>query len=214
MKKPAKVQEDNSESKSDEYNKFQSFESKIETMQTKPKPFINYGPTMVNKELHATKSNLLLYVNDQDELRAFRAEKDPYQYSTNYSDLPEFIDDTQQHKDSDLLGLQKSRGTLDQNSLLKHQLIYNEEMQVNLHKLRNVKVFKEPLDVYNRRVLNMKEKKLPNIFKREQRIIKIDLWAKSSTDWWGSMDMGFEKNEIILWFEYIRGFYLKLTPIN
>lgn len=34
----------------------------------------------------------MLYSNDDGELQAFRASEDKYPYSTNFSDLPEFID--------------------------------------------------------------------------------------------------------------------------
>ena len=67
-------------------------------METKCKPFMNYGPSKIDGELHSTKSSLLLFVNDDDELRSFRASKDSYKYSTNFCDLPEFIDDTDRER--------------------------------------------------------------------------------------------------------------------
>ena len=63
---------------------------------------------MVSKELHRTKCNLMLYSNDDGELKAFRASEDKYPYSTNFSDLPEFIDSIDKDNGSKKQGKQQS----------------------------------------------------------------------------------------------------------
>ena len=54
-------------------------------------PFINYGPCFINKEIHNTNCNLLIFTNDTNNLNVIRASEDLYPYSTNFSDLPELI---------------------------------------------------------------------------------------------------------------------------
>lgn len=67
------------------------FEDRIETMATLNRPFINYGPQLVDGNLHSTKSSLLLYTDDSDDLRLFRSIKDVFPYDTSFCDLPEVI---------------------------------------------------------------------------------------------------------------------------
>ena len=62
-------------------------------LQKEPKPFIQYGPSIIKSSLHGSKCGLLLFVNDDDELRTFRSSTDLYPYGTNFSDLPELIND-------------------------------------------------------------------------------------------------------------------------
>ena len=52
-------------------------------------PFIKVGPTIISKKAHRTECNLLLYANDDSNLKTIRAMKDLYPYSTNFGDLPE-----------------------------------------------------------------------------------------------------------------------------
>ena len=56
-----------------------------------PQPYINQGPCIINKELHSTNCNLLIFTNDSDQLNVLRASEDSYPYSTNFSDLPELF---------------------------------------------------------------------------------------------------------------------------
>lgn len=56
-----------------------------------PKPYINYGPQIIEGRLHGTKCSLLLYENDDSELKLFRAGRDQYPHSSNFSALPELI---------------------------------------------------------------------------------------------------------------------------
>ena len=112
-------------------------------------------------------------MGDNDELKVFRASKDAYCYSTNYCDLPEVIKESQKGKAGDVLCLQKPRGTLDQANSLKHELLYNEEIQVMLFKQKNLKVFKQPFNAFNQKFKKMQQRKLPNIFNDEQRVLNI-----------------------------------------
>ena len=102
-------------------------------------------------------------------MQVFRASSDLYRNSTNYSDLPEIIKSAQKGQSGqsgDAMSREEQpRGTLDQTNLLKHELLYNEEMQVKLFKLKNVKPFKQPLAKFNANSLKMKQRKLPSIAK-------------------------------------------------
>ena len=75
----------------------------------------------------------MLFTNDDGELGTFSASKDLYPFSTNFCDLPEVIYDATEENSrasgaSALCPPLRARGTLDQANLLKHQLIYDENM--------------------------------------------------------------------------------------
>ena len=63
-------------------------------LQNQRKPFINYGPQKLNACNHRTRSSLLIYTDDKNDLKFLRAHKDLYPYNTNFADLPEYVERT------------------------------------------------------------------------------------------------------------------------
>ena len=112
----------------------------------------------------------MLYSNDDGELKTFRASQDKYPYKTNFSDLPEIINSTDKANGCKDHRSQGAQMAFNQSNLLKHELIYDEELQVKLLKQRNLKVFKGVLNILNRYPLKKEHKQLCNVFEDKMRL--------------------------------------------
>ena len=112
----------------------------------------------------------MLCADDDGELQAFRASNDLYPQSTNFSDLPEFINSLDKNEDGKQGGKECASVPFNQANLLKHDLIYDEEMQVKLLKQRKIKVFKDSFDHLNQYPLTKEQRKLCNVFEDKLNI--------------------------------------------
>ena len=69
--------------------KVEPFDMKMMALHARDKPFIKKGPQVIHGHMQRTQCQLLLDVSDDTQMQIFRADRDLYQQSYSFSDLPE-----------------------------------------------------------------------------------------------------------------------------